>query len=104
MRKVTITDWRASKHDWHTFISKRIYPDNYPYTRYDSLPEPVEIDEELYYYFRECLPPFEIPRGFQNSEDVAGGTYDTFTKKGNRYFYHGHGPMGAEWLKEENKA
>lgn len=99
MRKVTEKEWLESKTDFSKFISGKDYPDNYEATLFKNMVEPIEVDEEIYMYFMECLPPIGIKNGFQNSEAVCWGTFNTFTKHGNRYFYHGHGPRGGDWVK-----
>ena len=103
MKKVTDKEWRKSGMDFDWFITRKAYPDNYKETFYIRMKEPVEIDEKIFMYFLECLPPIYIKNGFQNSEPVYARTYHTFTQKEDRYFFHGHGPEGGKWVKENEK-
>lgn len=97
-KMITHKQWTESGKDFHKFVSGHDYPECYKKTLDVNMPEPVEIDEEIYLYFLEVLPPFFITGGFQCSEPVYSGSFDTFTEKGGRYLYHGHGPKGGKWL------
>ncbi len=95
---ITYKQWSSSGKDFHKFVSGHDYPECYKKTMAVNMPEPVEIDEDIYMYFLEVLPPFFITGGFQCSEPVYAGSFDTFTEKDGRYWYHGHGPRGGKWL------
>lgn len=95
---LTNEQWTLSRKTFSEFISGREYPECYSETLYSKMKEPVEVDEEIYMYFLEVLPPFYIRNGFQCSEPVYSGSFDTFTEKDGRYWYHGHGPKGGKWL------
>lgn len=97
-KMITHKQWTESGKDFHKFVSGHDYPECYKKTLSVNMTEPVEIDEEIYLYFLEVLPPFFITGGFQCSEPVYSGSFDTFTEKDGRYWYHGHGPKGGKWL------
>lgn len=71
--------------DWHTTLEEYLKPND-------------EIDEELYYYFLEVLPPTFYSNGvFQPDEPYSHNSkneplFNTFQQKGDRYFYMGHLP------------
>lgn len=98
---ITYEKWQNSGKDFHRFVSGCDYPENYKKTLAHNMAGPVEIDEELYMYFLGVLPPFFISLGFQCSEPVYSGTFDTFTESGGRYWYHGHGPRNATWIRRK---
>jgi len=56
-----------------------------------ELEEPVEVTEEVYWHFLECLPPIYTPNGFAIIEadcDQGGKTIRSrFTQIGERYFH-----------------
>lgn len=95
---ITYKEWTLSRKGFSEFVSGREHPECYRETLYSKMKEPVEVDEETYLYFLEVLPPFFITGGFQCSEPVYSGSFDTFTKKDGRYLYHGHGPKGGKWI------
>ena len=95
---ITYKQWSSSGKDFHKFVSGHDYPECYKKTVALNMPEPVEIDEDIFMYFMEVLPPFFITGGFQCSEPVYSGSFDTFTEKDGVYRYHGHGPKGGKWL------
>ncbi len=95
---ITYKQWSSSGKDFHKFVSGHDYPECYKKTMAVNMPEPVEIDEDIFMYFMEVLPPFFITGGFQCSEPVYSGSFDTFTEKDGVYWYHGHGPRGGKWL------
>jgi hypothetical protein len=95
---ITNKQWSSSGKDFHKFVSGHDYPECYKKTMAVNMPEPVEIDEDIFMYFMEVLPPFFITGGFQCSEPVYSGSFDTFTEKDGVYCYHGHGPRGGKWL------
>lgn len=95
---LTNKQWTESRKGFSEFVSGREYPECYSETLYIKMKELVEVDEEIYMYFLEVLPPFFITGGFQCSEPLYAGSFDTFTEKDGRYWYHGHGPRGGKWL------
>ena len=95
---ITYKGWSGTCKGFSELVSGKKYPDCYRETLYDRMNGPVEVDEEMYEYFRSVLPPFGIKNGFQCSEPVYSGSFNTFTEKDGRYWYHGHGPRGAAWL------
>ena len=46
----------------------------------------VEIDEELYWYFLEMLPPIYAPSGFYMCEMSIENITTLFTHEGDKYF------------------
>lgn len=72
-----------TKKDWHGTLEEYLITGD-------------EVDEELYYYFLEVLPPAYMSRGvFQVGEPYSHNEenkplYDTFQEVAGRYYYRGH--------------
>jgi len=60
-------------------------------SRPQALNEPVEIDEGIYWYFLEMLPPLYCQHGFMiceaDSSTSEGTIRSKFTQRANRYYH-----------------
>ncbi len=83
----------------------------YGYTEYAQPGD--EVDRETFNHFMDVLPPASLGRGYLQmgeqfshrrfgDEKEERGTYITFIKRGDRYFYCGDLPLGW-WLNERGE-
>lgn len=56
MKKITRKDWRKSGKDWGEFTKNK--------------PKPVEVDEDIFMYFMEVLPPEESGKTREAFKDL----------------------------------